>query len=243
VSIHYTLDGSEPTLTSPRYTKPVRLTESTQVRAIAVRTGAKELHWPLGPGFATLPTRAVFTKQTPSPALNINATQPGLDWEYTEGQPFSLVATSGFVPAEKTGTTTKLLDTSMHQSGSAFTTRYTGYLEVPADGVYTFHAPREFVIPDCDPGYVLRVVLDGGEWWPTMRRHALGTWSRALAKGPHRFQVIYTDTRTKPFKHETWMNWPNPAVLWKGGAPTLEISGPGIDKQPLPAAWLTREVQ
>ncbi len=74
-----------------------------------------------------------------------------------------------------------------------------------------------------------------------MRRHALGTWSRALETGPHRFQLIYTDTRTKPFKHETWMNWPNPAVLWKGSVPTLEISGPGCDKTPIPPVWLKHE--
>lgn len=61
-------------------------------------------------------------------------------------------------------------------------------------------------------------------------------------RGEIQFQVIYTDTRTKPFKHETWMNWPNPAVVWKGGAPTLEVSGPGIEKQPLPAAWLKHEI-
>lgn len=241
VSIHYTLDGSEPTLASLRYTKPVRINESAQVRAIAVRAGAKELHWPLDPGFATLPTRAVFTKQTASPAVNIKPTLPGLAWEYSEGQPFALVATSGFIPAQKTGTTTRLLDTSMHQGGSAFTARYTSYLEVPVEGVYTFHAPREFIIPDIDPGYDLRVILDGEEWWPAMRQHALGTWSRALAKGPHKLQVIYTDTRTKPFKHETWMNWPNPAVLWKGEAPVLEISGPDLLKQTIPDAWLRKE--
>ena len=241
VSIHYTLDGSEPTLASPRYTKPVRITESAQVRAIAVRAGAKELHWPLDPGFATLPTLAVFTKQTASPAVNFKATVPGLAWEYSEGQPFALVATSGFIPAQKTGTTTRLLDTSMHQSGSAFTARYTSYLEVPADGVYTFHAPREFIIPDIDPGYDLRVILDGEEWWPAMRQHALGSWSRALAKGLHKLQVIYTDTRTKPFKHETWMNWPNPAVLWKGEAPVIEISGPDLLRQAIPDAWLQKE--
>ncbi len=240
VQIHYTLDGSEPNLTSPRYTKPVRITESAQVRAIAVRAGAKELHWPLDPGFATLPTRAVFTRQTVSPAVNIKATQPGLAWEYSEGQPFALVATSGFLPAQKTGSTTKLFDVSMHQSGSAFTARYTGYLEVPADGVYTFHAPREFIIPDIDPGYDLRVILDGEEWWPAMRQHALGTWSRALAKGLHKLQVIYTDTRTKPFKHETWMNWPNPAVLWKGKTPVIEISGPDLLRQAIPDAWLRK---
>jgi len=241
VQIRYTLDGSEPGIDSPLYTAPVRLTQSTVVRAIAVRPGAKELRWPLDPGFATLPTRAVFTKQTLVPAASVAATLPGLSWEYAEGQMFALVANSDILPAQKTGTTAKLLDVSMHQGGSAFLVRYDGWLDVPADGVYTFHAPREFVIPDCDPGYDLRVFVDGQEWWPTMRWHALGTWSRALAKGPHKFRVIFVDTRTKPYKHETWMNWPNLDVLWKGEAPVLEVSGPGIPKQPVPRSWLRRE--
>ena len=238
VEIRYTLDGSEPGLDSPRYIAPVLVTQSAVVRAIAVRPGAKELHWPLDPGFATLPTRAVFTKQTPAPAAKITAAQPGLVWQYTEGQMFALVAGSDILPAQQTGTTDRLFDVSMHQGGSAFLTRYDGWLDVPADGVYTFHAPREFVIPDCDPGYDLRVFVDDQEWWPTMRWHALGTWSCALAKGPHKFRVIFVDTRTKPYKHETWQNWPNLDVLWKGVTPTLEVAGPGIATQSIPAAWL-----
>jgi hypothetical protein len=238
VQIRYTLDGSEPGLESPLYTAPVRLTQSAVVRAIAVRPGAKELRWPLGPGFATLPTRAVFTKQTLAPAASVDATLPGLSWEYAEGQMFALVANSDILPAQKTGTTTKLLDVSMHQGGSAFLVRYDGWLDVPADGVYTFHAPREFTIPDCDPGYDLRVFVDDQEWWPTMRWHALGTWSRALAKGPHKFRVIFVDTRSKPYKHETWRNWPNLDVLWKGTAPVLEVSGPDFVKQAIPDTWL-----
>jgi len=241
VQIRYTLDGSDPGIDSPLYTAPVRLTQSTVVRAIAVRPGAKELRWPLDPGFATLPTRAVFTKQTLAPAAKITAEQPGLVWQYAEGQMFALVANSDILPAQKTGTTSNLLDVSMHQGGSAFLVRYDGWLDVPADGVYTFHAPREFTIPDCDPGYDLRLFVDGEEWWPTMRWHALGTWSRSLAKGPHKFRVIFVDTRTKPYKHETWMNWPNLDVLWKGKAPVIEVSGPGVEKQPIPASWLNYE--
>ena len=86
VEIRYTLDGSEPGPDSPRYTNPVRLTQSTVVRAIAVRPGAKELRWPLDPGFATLPTRAVFTKQSLAPAASPTGTRPGLAWQYAEGQ-------------------------------------------------------------------------------------------------------------------------------------------------------------
>ncbi|MEI7946845.1 MAG: chitobiase/beta-hexosaminidase C-terminal domain-containing protein [bacterium] len=242
VEIRYTLDGSEPSLDSPHYTKQIRLTQSAVVRAIAVRPGAKELRWPLDPGFATLPTRAIFTQQSLAPAMSIDKMQPGLAWQYAEGQMFALVANSDILPAQKTGTTTQLFDVSMRQGGNAFLTRYDGYLHVPADGVYTFHAPREFIIPDIDPGYDLRVFVDDQEWWPAMRWHALGTWSRALAKGPHKFKVIFTDTRTKPYKHETWQNWPNLAVLWTGIAPSLEITGPGITKQPIPAAWLKRDM-
>ena len=101
VEIRYTLDGSEPGLDSPRYTTPVRLTQSSVVRAIAVRPGAKELRWPLDPGFATLPTRAVFTKQPLAPAAIVSGTQPRLAWEYAEGQMFALVANSEILPGKK----------------------------------------------------------------------------------------------------------------------------------------------
>ena len=39
-AIYYTLDGSEPTTSSPRYTGPLSLTSTTAVRAIAVAEGA-----------------------------------------------------------------------------------------------------------------------------------------------------------------------------------------------------------
>jgi len=241
VEIRYTLDGSEPTARSPRYDMPVHLSASAVVRASALRPGVKAGAWAFDPGYAALPTRAVYTQQALAPAAKLAASQPGLVWQYVEGQSFALVANSDTLPAQKVGTTQKLFDVSMHQSGSAFVARYDGFLDVPADGVYTFHAPREFVIPDVDPGYDLRVFVDGQEWWPTMRWHALGTWSRALAKGPHKFKVIFTDTRTSPYKHETWQNWPNLAVLWKGEAPVIEVSGPGVEKMPIPQEWLRRE--
>ena len=63
----------------------------------------------------------------------------------------------------------------------------------------------------------------------------------ALARGPHKFRVIFVDTRTKPYKYETWQNWPNLAVLWQGTAPELELSGPGLTRRPIPEAWLRQE--
>ena len=80
-----------------------------------------------------------------------------------------------------------------------------GYLNVPEDGVYTFHAPRELVYPDMDAGYELKLEVGERaytnvprkayyglqEWYPSTRLHAMGNWSVAFKKGaqPFRFDV------------------------------------------------------
>ena len=109
---------------------------------------------------------------------------------------------------------------------------------VPADGVYTFHAPREWQYPDNEPGYDLRIEVHGKPWRPATRRHAHGDWSIALQRGAHPFRITFIDMRpTKP-KPELWNNFPNPDVVWKGVTPTLEISGPGFPRAALPEPWL-----
>ncbi|GAB5518843.1 MAG: hypothetical protein RhofKO_10940 [Rhodothermales bacterium] len=40
-ALHYTLDGSEPTASSPQYSGPIQLTETTLVRARAIRDGVQ----------------------------------------------------------------------------------------------------------------------------------------------------------------------------------------------------------
>lgn len=239
VEIRYTLDGLEPTPAATKYEGPVRLTKSARVKAVAMRPGLKDIPWQLEPGLVTIPTWAVFTKSRLTAGLQRSETKPGLTWEYFEGSQFALAANSEWVPSQKSGTTTNLLDVSMRETSGAFGVRYSGFINVPADGVYTFHAPREFVMPDIEAGYDLRVFVDGREWEPAMRRHALGDWSVALAKGAHEFKVIFVDTRSKPFKYETWRDWPKLDVLWNGIAPVLEISAPGVARQPLPVSWLT----
>ncbi len=57
-----------------------------------------------------------------------------------------------------------------------------------------------------------------------------------LAADLHRLEVACVDYRWKQFKNEYWMNW-QAEEMWQG-VPKLDVSDPGIARQPLPAAWL-----
>lgn len=130
--------------------------------------------------------------------------------------------------------------------------RYTGLLKVPEDGVYTFHAPREFVYNDTVSGYELQLyvghatIMDGGNrrrhsdlscWYPATRLHGLGTWSVPLKKGFHEIKIVYIDFRMDGPQR---LNQPPPIheYVWSGERPELQLSGPGLAQQPIPAGWL-----
>ncbi len=234
VTIRYTLDGSEPTAQSAVYTAPLKLTQTTELRALATRQGARESNYAYDPGYICLPTRAVYTRQTLAPAVSV--ANSSFVWHYIEGQPFALISQSAFFQPQKSGKTDRLFDLSMRTPGKPFTVSYEGGVETTQDGVYTFHAPREFVYPDHDPGYDLRVFIDGQEWWPSYRWHDMGTWSIALAKGKHLLKVIFTDMRATPYKHETWQNFVNPVLIWKGSTPMVKVTCPD-GKQVDLATW------
>ena len=58
--IHYTLDGSEPTAASPRYTEPVEIGKSARFRATALREGGENVSYS---------REFVFSKSTGHPAV------------------------------------------------------------------------------------------------------------------------------------------------------------------------------
>ena len=145
------------------------------------------------------------------------------------------------LPAKSSGSVERLLDVGMRRTDGPFAVRYSGYLDVPESGLYTFHAPKESVHNGCEPGYDLRVFVDGEEWRPGQMWHGLGLWSVPLAKGLHRFRVVFADARAKDIEHQRidyWWGYPSPWVVWRGEAPVLEVAGPSLERQPVPAAWL-----
>lgn len=249
VEIRYSLDGSKPTPQSPLYTGPFEVRETSLLKARAFRPGLKADVWQQDGTHATTVTSAVLRREAMLPAVKAAATKPGLKYEYFSGVWTEVMTRSLTMPAQATGTMSKLLDANEVRAvrkaqqptadQSAFGLRLTGYLNAAEDGVYTLHAPREFLFPDIDCGYDLRVFIDDNEWNPANRWHAHGNWSIALKKGPHNLRVVFADLRLKPHKTELMWGFPHPEFTWKGIAPQIEISGPGMKRQPLPANLLS----
>lgn len=267
MNIHYTIDGSDPTLASPLYTKPFALTASATVKARAFRPGVTREPSVMSGTLASSITSAPFTAVKIQPATTATASKAGLNYEYYEGSWKTMFLALDTLQPVKKGEVANLFDISNRQTEEPFAFRYTGYLNVPADGVYTLYFPDEFCRMDLISGYDIRFIIDGQQYQPEVRRHAHGTASVALAKGLHTLSVNYLDyrgqdasinlshpndknqnkltlhfDRTGTVTGKARMNFPDLSpernLVWDGVAPQMEISGPGMKRQPIPAGWL-----
>jgi hypothetical protein len=261
VEIRYTDDGSEPTPQSTLYRGPFPLSHSAIVKAKAYRPGVTKNPPHTSGTHATATSRAVFDKELPVKAVAVRKSEPGLKARYFEADWRKLwMRLDSLTPlAEAAGVqafdlsvvpnTNPPLGKAAAPRAKFYAVEYTGYLDVPETGVYTLHAPREYVMPDIDQGYELRVFLGqnvvpyGGrtqafglnEWYPSTRLHAQGNWSVALEKGMQPIRMVFLDYRTDA---PARLNQKGLAdYVWSGVTPKLEISGPGIDPQPIPAGW------
>jgi hypothetical protein len=262
VEIRYTVDGSEPTPQSTLYEGPFVLDHTAIVKARAYRPGVTGNPPHTSGTHATATSRAVFDKELPIKAVAAKNPQPGLQARYFEDDWRTLwLRLDSLEPkGEASGVDTfdlsvvpatnpPLGDTAAPRK-EFFAVEYTGFLDVPETGVYTLHAPREYVMPDIDPGYELRIFLGqnivpfGGrtqvaglkEWYPSTRLHAQGNWSVALEKGLQPIRIVYLDYRTDGparLNHKGLAEY-----IWSGVTPDLKISGPDLEPQPIPAAWL-----
>ncbi len=122
----FTLDGSEPTAKSVRFTTPIRLTKTTTIAARTLRNGR----------LGDFVRHATFVFAEPRPPEPVQDLRPGLCYRYYEGE---WKQVSGFETATpvKFGTV-DTFDVSPRQTDERYGFTIEGLVRVPSEAVYTF---------------------------------------------------------------------------------------------------------
>lgn len=170
--IRYTLDGSEPTETSSLYAQPFEVDKTVQIKARGFKEGFRPS--------STLSIRA--TKAILKSPLPVHPVRNGTAYQYFEGT-YQKVADIEKSPLLKTGVLPEPSIEGARQEDH-FGYIFSGLIEVPEDGVYTFRTRS-------DDGSVLYIdhelVVDNDG------SHAAipATGFIALKKGFHSYKLYY----------------------------------------------------
>ena len=132
-TIHYTLDGSEPSEESPAYGgEPLRLDATTTVRARSYYDGIATVE----------PATASFRRWSEDELLHplhlLRAPEPGLRWQSCEGDWSEIAAIDWSAPVAEG--ITPSIDVEFRTRAERVALLFEGYLQAPEDAVYTFHA-------------------------------------------------------------------------------------------------------
>ncbi|MCE9557166.1 MAG: PQQ-binding-like beta-propeller repeat protein [Planctomycetes bacterium] len=201
--IRYELDGRSPTAQSPVYEKPVEVTGACQLRA-AYFAGSDKLGDDLAVEFRKVPGRLPDRPQS---------VQPGLAYEYFEVDGLTQLPNMDQLKPVRTGVIDRLTVPPVHRPDS-FAVRYRGYLEIPADGIYSFRLMS-------DDGSELKIgdeVLISHDGMHDARSERQATIP--LAAGKHRIELRYFDGMDKEVlllrygKPGTDRNEIHPTSLW-----------------------------
>ena len=173
--LKYTLDGSDPSFSSPTYSGPVELQQTTTIKV--------RYYTPDGTKLSRV-REQTYRKVTPEPALqNRPESEPGLHYRYYEGEFVQLPDFADLTPV-KEGVATDFQVDEVAERQDHFAILYDGVLEVPETGIYTFYLRS-------DDGSRLRlgdqlvVDNDGSHSARTRRGHI------ALEKGQHLLRLEY----------------------------------------------------
>ena len=129
--IYYTLDGSQPTLSSRLYITPFTLNQSGSVKMRAFKKGQKP----------SLVATARFEKAILQNAAKIVKVEPGLIYSYYQGDfnsNFLSVSDLNELTPTNSGIVTHF-NTELAQQDSYFGFTFKGIIQVPKDGIYTLY--------------------------------------------------------------------------------------------------------
>ncbi len=181
IAIHYTIDGSEPTRNSPRYTKPFALSNTVVVSARSYTSD----------GRASRVKRVSFRKMDPLPAVKIKKTESGLAMQYFEGSWKKLPDFSKLSPVKKGIVKLVNLNDIGHRPDE-FALVLEGYITVATTGVQTFFL-------NSDDGSKLyidnQLVVDHDGDHSAIKK----TGQIVLSSGTHRLRIEYLEVRGSEF--------------------------------------------
>lgn len=128
--LKYTLDGSDPTLKSESYERPITINATSEVKVrFFSKDGSMKSH--------------VFSKTyrqvEPLAAIRNSAGKnPGLNYKYYEGN-FSTLPDFSTLTAKQSGVTQNFDVESLALRQDHYAIEFTGYIDVPITGIYTFY--------------------------------------------------------------------------------------------------------
>ncbi len=170
-AIRFTVDGSEPTAKSRKYTRPIRIRRTMTVRARFFReNGAK-----------SFVAQASFERVKP---INYKGMKlvPGIHYDYYEGVWAALPDFSKLKPV-KSGIT-GAFSLEPRKRGDQFGFRFTGYVSIKVAGKYTFETAS-------DDGSQLfvdgKMIVDNNGSHPVIQK----TGSAELKPGMHKIVVTF----------------------------------------------------
>ena len=181
VKMVYTLDGTEPTVNSAVYEAPFNFTENATVKIASV----------LPSGKMSRVRTVTVEKQELSPAAKVEKKAPGLNMEVIDGTYLNMaeLEKSGMKVTDKKVikdtrelTTYRKFSEETMRGFKQYSAIATGYVDIPADGVYFFSSDLEEVWIDGK-----KLIDNGGlvkHFCPTDK-------SVALSAGLHEFKVVF----------------------------------------------------
>jgi alpha-L-fucosidase len=170
-TIYYTTDNTEPTDKSNQYTKPLKLTETTTIKAFTKWKDEK-----------SRVTSYIIEKKNPMPSLIANRVKPGLRASVYDGR-FTTLPDFDTLKPVQTKTVTGVIHT-VAGKGSFFGIVFEGYINIPANGVYGLYI-------NSDDGS--KMIIDGKEVVINDGIHGMSEEGGdfPLAKGLHRLRIEY----------------------------------------------------
>ena len=198
-NIYYTLNGSEPDKNTQFYNKPFIVNKTSTIRMKAYK-GEKE----------SLPSMAIIKKAGAIKQVHIREVKPGLTYKYTHGI-YRMVNDFLTVPPLKVGVVPDFT-IEPREKEQFFSFDYEGYINIPADGQYTFYLATN----------------DGGRLY-------IDDYLLLNNDGLHPIVEVNKPVTLKAGLHPISVKY-----FQEGGRNGLIVSweGPGIEKQEIPAAVL-----